>query len=68
MQVIEIFTAVMNTVTDSIISSMRAIHEQHADDPNVPEAQMDKEIQALYRKTIEEKKKQVWAAGASRVG
>jgi len=58
-KVIEIFTAVMNTVTESIISSMRTVHNAHAESP-VSEGQLDKEIQALYKKTIEEKKKQVF--------
>jgi len=58
-KVIEIFTAVMNTVTDSIISSMQTVHRKY-EASSVPDAQIDREIQTLYKKTIEEKKQAVF--------
>ena len=55
-QVIEIFTVVMNTVTDSIISSMQTVHRKYE---AAASAQIEREIQTLYKKTIEKKKQAV---------
>jgi hypothetical protein len=59
-KVIEIFTEVMTTVTQSIIYAMETVYQKY-EGQDVLESIKEKEIQSLYKKTIEERKTSVFA-------